>query len=103
MRFANGKLYAGLCVLFAVVILAYSNHFENSFHFDDSHTIIDNPYIRDLHNIGLFFSDTRTSSTLPANRGYRPFVTASLAVDYAIAHGLKPAYFHASTFLWFIA
>jgi len=102
MRFANGKLCAGLCVLFALVTLAYSNHFENSFHFDDSHTIVDNPYIRDLHHIGLIFSDTRTSSTLPANRMYRPLVTASLAVDYWIAHGLKPLYFHASTFLWFI-
>src|SRR5439155_17529787 len=56
----------------------------------------------DLHNIGLFFTDTRTSSALPPNRVFRPLVTASLAVDYALAGGLNPTYFQASTFLWFV-
>ena len=96
------KVWVGLIVLVGTVAVAYANHFNNSFHFDDGHTIVDNPYIRDLHNVGLFFSDTRTFSTIPENRVYRPLVTASLAVDYAIAAGLKPAYFHASTFVWFI-
>lgn len=98
---ADRKVLAGLVVILAIVTLAYSNHFKNSFHFDDSHTIIDNPYIRDLGNLGLIFSDTRTFSSLPPNRVYRPVVTASLAVDYAIAGGLEPFYFHVSTFLWF--
>jgi protein O-mannosyl-transferase len=95
------KVVAGLAALLAVVTLAYANHFENAFHFDDSHTIIDNPYIRDLSNLGLIFTDTRTFSTLPPNRGYRPLVTASLALDYALGGGLRPAAFHASTFFWF--
>jgi protein O-mannosyl-transferase len=33
-----------------LVVAAYSNHFGNSFHFDDSHTAEDNVYIRDLRN-----------------------------------------------------
>jgi len=89
------------CLLLGAVTLAYSNHFQNRFHFDDSHTIIDNGYIRDLHNMGLFFTDTRTSSTLPLNRVYRPLVMASLAADYALGGGLKPLYFQISTFVWF--
>jgi hypothetical protein len=32
-----------------------------------------------------FFSDTSTFSVLLANRTYRPFVSTSLAVDYALA------------------
>jgi tetratricopeptide (TPR) repeat protein len=93
---------AGFMALAVLVGLAYSNHFQNSFHFDDSHTIIENAYIRDLHNIGRIFTDTTAFSSMPANRAYRPLVTASLALDYAIGGGLKPFYFHASTFFWFV-
>ena len=92
-------LFCGLPVL---VLLAYGNHFQNSFHFDDSHAILDNPYIRDLHNIPRFFADGTTSSTLPANRVYRPVVYTSLAVDYWLGHGLQPLWFHISTFFWFL-
>jgi protein O-mannosyl-transferase len=85
-----------------LVLLSYANHFQNSFHFDDSHAIVDNPYLRDLHNIPRFFADGRTSSVLPANRVYRPIVSTSLAIDYWIGHGLQPLWFHISTFFWFL-
>lgn len=80
----------------------YANHFQNTFHFDDSHTVLDNPSIRSLHNLPRFFTDATTFSVLPANRTYRPFVSASLAVDYALGHGYKPFWFHVSTFLVFL-
>jgi protein O-mannosyl-transferase len=90
------------CGILALLLLAYSNHFQNSFHFDDSHAIVDNPYLRDLHNIPRFFTDGRTSSVLPANRVYRPMVSTSLAIDYWMGHGLRPLWFHISTFCWFL-
>lgn len=102
MRAQTATTIAAASAVLLAVTLAYANHFENPFHFDDGHTVINNSYIRDLHNLGLFFTDTRTFSSLPANRVYRPIVTASLAVDYAMGHGLKPVYFQASTFFWFI-
>ena len=71
-----------LCAFLALITLTYANHFGNSFHFDDSHTVQENPYIRDLRNIPRIFTDADTFSTLPANRTWRPIVTASLAVDY---------------------
>lgn len=87
----------------ALLILAYSNHFENAFHFDDSHIIVDNAYIRDIKNIPLFFTDNRTTSSLPANQGYRPVTTTTLAIDYWLGNGLESTfYFHLSTFLWYI-
>jgi len=91
-----------LFVLLAGVLLVYSNHFQNSFHFDDSHTVTDNPYIRSLSNIPKFFTDATTFSALPANRAYRPIISASLALDYWIGGGLKPFFFHLSTFLWYL-
>ncbi|MGA2184066.1 MAG: hypothetical protein ABSH47_13655 [Bryobacteraceae bacterium] len=91
-----------LALALLAVLLAYSNHFGNSFHFDDFHTITDNPWIRNVGNIPRFFEDAATSSTLPSNRSYRPLVTTSLAIDYWLGGGLKPLFFHLSTFCWFL-
>ena len=84
------------------IFAAYSNHFHNSFHFDDAHTVEQNFFIRDLHNIPRFFTDATTFSTLPANQTWRPIVSLSLALDYRLARGLDPFWFHVSTFLWFL-
>jgi uncharacterized protein (TIGR02996 family) len=90
------------CAALLLVGFAYANHFENSFHFDDSHTVLENPWIRSLANLPKFFTDGSTFSTLPANRSYRPLVTASLALDYRLAHGLHPLWFHITTFIWYL-
>ena len=91
-----------ICVLLPLIALAaYANHFQNDFHFDDSHAIVDNPFIREIRNVPRFFTDTRLSSTLPDHAMYRPVVTSSLALDYWLGRGLHPFYFHLSSFLWF--
>jgi len=95
-------LYLLAVILFAAVVIAYSNHFNNSFHFDDSHTIVDNVFIRDIGNIPLFFKDGTTFSSLPTNQSYRPVVTTTLAIDYWLGKGLNPFFFHLSTFVFFI-
>ena len=79
---------------FALLFAAYANVFGNAFHFDDSHVVVDNLYIRNLANAGRFFTDVRTVSALPQNQNYRPLVTLSLAVDYLIGHGLSTRAFH---------
>ena len=84
------------------IYLAYANSFHNGFHFDDFHTVVDNPAIRSVQNIPRFFTDVTTFSVLPANRTYRPIVSASLAIDYALGHGYQPFWFHLTTFLIFI-
>lgn len=88
-------------LLLVAVIAAYANHFYNGFHFDDSHTIVNNTYIRSLRNIPLFFIDGRTFSSLPTNQSYRPLVSTSLAIDYFLGHG-SVFFFHLSTFLLFL-
>ena len=99
------KSVAGLgsVLLLAVVLAAYSNHFQNTFHRDDGHTIITNTSIRELGNIPLFFRDGTTFSSLPSNQSYRPLVSTLLAIDYQLAHGLQPFWFHLSIFALFIA
>lgn len=91
--------------MIAVVVaigLTYANSFHNGFHFDDAHTVVSNPYIRSLKNIPRFFTDATTFSVLPANRTYRPLVSASLAWDYSLGRGLNPVFFHLGTFVVFL-
>jgi len=85
-------------LLGAVLLAAYSNHFQNGFHFDDAHTIENNAAIRDLRNAPRFFVDATTFSTLPSNQSYRPLVTTLLAIDYKLGNGLHPFWFHLSSF-----
>ena len=102
LEWARRSRAALLGVLFLAVFAAYSNHFQNSFHFDDFHTVVDNPAIRSLSNLPKFFTDATQFSVLPPNRSWRPLVSASLAVDYQLAGGLHPFAFHASTFFWYL-
>ncbi len=95
IRIAGGLVLLAVCA-------AYANSFGNAFHFDDFHTITENPAVRRLTNVPRFFTDTTTFSVLPANRTYRPVVSASLALDYALGKGYKPFAFHLSTFCWFL-
>ena len=86
---------------FALLLLAYSNHFQNGFHFDDTHTIVDNPWVREVRNIPRYFADATTFSVLPANQSYRPVLQTTLAIDYALAGGYDPRTFQVTTFVWF--
>lgn len=88
--------------LFALLLAAYANHFGNGFHFDDSHAIVDNAFVRDVRHIPRFFTDATTFSVLPLNQSYRPVLQTTLAVDYWIAGGYKPASFQLDTFVWFV-
>ena len=102
-RQGSGKRVLQLACLAAIAVFAaYANHFHNSFHFDDFHAVVNNVYIRNLHNIPLFFKDARTASVLPANQAYRPILVTSLAIDYQLGHGLDTLWFHISTFFWFL-
>jgi tetratricopeptide (TPR) repeat protein len=92
-----------LALVLIAVLGAYANHFRNTFHFDDFHTVVDNPAIRSLGNVPRFFTDAATFSVLPANRTYRPIVSMMLALDYRLGGGYDPVYFHLSTFLLFLA
>ncbi len=96
------KFWWAVLIMMVLCAITYSNHFQNDFHFDDSHTIQNNVYIRNIHNIPLFFTDGSTSSTLPQNQSYRPVVTTSLAIDYWLGGGYYLFFFHLDTFLLFL-
>src|SRR5436309_4785082 len=92
----------GGALLSLLLLAAYSNHFENSFHFDDAHTVVNNAAIQSLKNIPRFFTDARTFSSLPSNQSYRPLVSTLLAINYQLGGG-NPFWFHLSIFALFLA
>lgn len=89
--------------LLFMTIATYSNSLNNSFHFDDTHTIVNNIYLRNISNIPLFFKDGTTFSTRPTNQTYRPIVSTTLAIDYWLGNGLSNTfYFHLSMICIFL-
>jgi hypothetical protein len=76
-----------------LILAAYANSLDNSFHFDDAHVIQTNLYLRSLDYMPRYFTDAHTFSSLPSNATYRPLVTLSLALDYARG-GLNPRSYH---------
>jgi len=96
-------------ILFSV-LFSYRNIYDNEFHFDDSHTIQDNPYITDISNIPSFFTKGAiTFSCLPSNQVYRPIVTTSIAIDYWLSakfsedgNGFHMQYYHYSMMITYM-
>jgi len=97
----KGLFYLLMLVLAGAVGLAYSNHFHNSFHFDDSHAIQDNINLRSIGNIPRFFVDAATLSSLPANQCYRPVLSTLFAINYR-AGGGSPYWFQVSAFFQYM-
>src|SRR4051812_23776351 len=88
-----GSAALGSAVVLVALLATYANHFHNSFHFDDAHTVVNNASIRALKNVPLFFRDATTFSSLPSNQSYRPLVSTLLALAYYFGGGLEPVWF----------
>jgi protein O-mannosyl-transferase len=75
---------AALVLICICGLAVFHNSFDNSFHYDDEHSIVENPHIRSLGNLPRFFIDPGMFSGLPEARMYRPLVLSSYALNYAI-------------------
>ena len=61
------------------------NSLGNPFHYDDSHSIVNNLHIRDLGNIPAFFHDPTLFSEDPESAMFRPLLLTSFALNYAVS------------------
>ena len=65
------------------VLLVYSNSFQNSFQYDDVHSIVRNPHIKNPENLPKFFWSPKMGSGLvPETSAYRPLLMVSLGLNY---------------------
>ncbi|MFQ5454852.1 MAG: tetratricopeptide repeat protein [Nitrospirota bacterium] len=77
-------------LIISVSIIIYRNSLNNTFHYDDFHSITDNRYIKDMSNIPLFFISTHYfSSAESRGRHYRPVLLSSYTINYYLG-GLNP-------------
>jgi protein O-mannosyl-transferase len=81
-----------------IVLGVYVSSLHNPFQYDDIHSILDNPHIRSLGNIPLFFVQPEMFSVHPQSAMYRPLVLVSYALNYALGeYGV--IYYHATNLL----
>ena len=81
-----------------LILLVYSNSFQNSFQYDDFHVIVQNPAIKDPTNYHQFFLNPQLGSgTVRETSGYRPLLMASFALNYIVG-GLDVFGYHLINF-----
>src|SRR2546430_12175467 len=100
---ASRKVLVAAALAAAAIVWAYSNSLHNTSQSDDHHTIVNNVFIRSLHNAPLFFRDAHTFSTRPDHATYRPLVSLTYAIDFAITRSLNPVPFHVTQIVLLLA
>ena len=91
-RLAMSRGWA-LALIMSCGLLAYHNVLGHSFHYDDDHSILENPHVRSLANMPQFFVDPGTFSGMPEARMYRPLLLVTYALNYATS-GYQPLGWH---------
>jgi len=74
----------GWVLILALCALIYGGAMGNSFHYDDEHSILQNPHIRQLSSIPDFFSDPAQFSVDAEKGMYRPLLLVSYALNFAL-------------------
>jgi len=80
-----GQILAAVVGIALVVAPLYLTGLHQPFHYDDIHSIVDNPHVRSLGNIPAFFSDSSLFAEDPKNAMYRPLVLVSYAFNHALS------------------
>ncbi|HIL08631.1 MAG TPA: tetratricopeptide repeat protein [Candidatus Latescibacteria bacterium] len=91
-----------LVVLSVALGVVYHASFANSFHYDDFHSIVENPHIRSLARVPEFFVDPSLFSSMPERAMYRPLLLVSYALNYA-SGGYGLAGYHIGNWLLHLA
>jgi protein O-mannosyl-transferase len=74
---------AGMLLIAIAALGTYVNSLDNAFQYDDRHSIVENPHIRDAGNIPDFFARPDYFSRDPEKAMYRPLLLVSYALNYA--------------------
>ncbi|MEW6750775.1 MAG: tetratricopeptide repeat protein [Candidatus Latescibacterota bacterium] len=64
--------------------LVWANSLGNGFHYDDEHSLLLNPHIRDLGNLPRFLADPSMFSAHADKAMFRPLLLATYAVNYRL-------------------
>lgn len=87
----NVALFYPIIILVAITQLVYLNSLSNNFTYDDEFTIVNNYFIKTWTTVSSLFS--KEYFTLSGELSYRPVVTLSYFIDYALWE-LNPLGYH---------
>ena len=90
--------FGPLALILIVAVGAFWNSLGNGFHFDDEHSLTENPHIRDISNVPRFFADPQMFSRNLGSEMYRPLVLTSYALNYQLG-GLRPGGYHVANLI----
>ena len=82
----------GSLLIVVAVGLTFSNSLHEVFHFDDQHSLVANPHIRQLGAVPDFFVDPQLFSRNIGSEMYRPLVLISYALTYEFFGGRAGPY-----------
>lgn len=91
-----------MAVVLAATLATFLGVLKAEFVWDEKMYILQNPSVQRLENIPRFFLDDDGVGTSGSTPYYRPFTTATFAVDYAL-WGRNPAGYHATNLLAHLA
>ena len=94
-------------LLACLTIIIFGNTLKNGFVYDDSAYVVNNYHIRNFSYFPSYFTSLQTYQSTAAEgqfKVYRPLVTATFAIDYAI-WGLNPMGYHLTNILlhWLVS
>ncbi len=72
-------------IIIALPVLIYLNSFPGQFHYDDLHSIVENPSIRAHANIPSFFIDPTAFTLDPEGAMYRPLLLTTYALNFKMS------------------
>lgn len=78
--------------LTGLVLLTWAGSLQGAFHYDDFHSLVHNPAVRDVGALPDFFLDPRLFSVDADKSMYRPILLSTYALQYA-AHQYQPSGF----------
>ena len=84
VAFLVGNRSASMAAVLLACAVTYGNSIRGSFHYDDLHSIVENPHIRSLSGVPSFFWKPEKFSRDADKAMYRPLLLASLALNYAV-------------------
>ncbi len=87
------RVLLGVGVCFATIIIVYNNALAGKFHYDDYHSILYNPHVRNIGSIPVFFVDPTLFSADVDKAMYRPVLLVSYVVNYLFG-GYDPTGYH---------
>ncbi len=97
------KLLGGCVVAFAA-LLAYSNSFTNDFVWDDASSVLIHQDVQDPGRVLELFKKDQHAYGRGQGNFYRPLVSLSFMVDYALSGGraqsVSPFLFHVTNLVW---